>query len=138
RFKLTDDTAQIVVEICRRLDGIPFAIELAAARVRILSIPTLAQRLNERFRVLVGNRNELPRHQTMRALIDWSYELLGEQEKTVLRRLSVFAGGYAPHDATAVCTGDSVEGNEIFDLVASLVDKSLVTVDTQSATERFQ
>jgi len=138
RFTLTDDTAPIVADICRRLDGIPFAIELAAARIRILSVPNLAQRLSERFQVLVGNRTELPRHQTMRALIDWSYELLSEQEKTLLRRLSIFAGGYTLDAATAVCSGDGVDAREIFELTASLVDKSLVTADTQSVTERFQ
>jgi predicted ATPase/class 3 adenylate cyclase len=137
-FRLTDETAPIVAEICRRLDGIPFAIELAAARVRILSVSNLAHRLNERFKVLVGNRIELPRHQTMRALIDWSYDLLSDQEKTLLRRLSVFAGGYTLDAATAVCAGDGVDALEIFELMVSLVDKSLITADTQSANERFQ
>ena len=94
RFAFTDENAPIVAEICRRLDGIPLAIELAAARVKVLSVKALAEKLDERFRLLTGgDRTALPRQQTMRALVDWSYDLLSEQERLLFRRLAVFAGG---------------------------------------------
>ena len=103
RFALTDDNAPIVAEICRRLDGIPLAIELAAARVKILSIPNLAQRLNERFKILTGgSRNALPRQKTLGALIDWSYDLLTPQEQMLFSRVGIFAGGFSLDAATAV------------------------------------
>lgn len=138
RFALSDDTAPIVAEICRHLDGIALAIELAAARVKVLSIPHLAERLAERFRILTGgNRAALPRQQTLRALIDWSYDLLAESEKVLFRRASIFAGGWTLETASVVCVGDNVDAVDVLDLLASLVEKSLVVVDTSGPLERY-
>jgi non-specific serine/threonine protein kinase len=153
-FALTPENATAIAEICCRLDGIPLAIELAAARVKALPVGKLAERLDDMFRLLTsGSRTALPRHQTLRALIDWSYDLLSEPEQALLRRLSVFAGGWTLETAEAVC-GGSVDGgwsgtreaggvdgsggwgpstindqpstHEVLDLLAALVDKSLV------------
>ncbi len=127
-FALTGENAAHVAEIARRLDGIPLAIELAAARAKVLSPQQLVQRLDERFRVLTGgDRSALPRHQTMRALIDWSYDLLSERERAVFRALSVFAGGATLENAAEVCGGG--DELETLDVLASLVDKSLVVAD---------
>lgn len=118
------DDADAVREICRRLDGLPLAIELAAARLRALSPRQIADRLDDRFRLLTsGSRTVLPRQQTLRAVVDWSWELLTEQERTTLRGLSVFAGGCTLSAAEAVCGPDALEE------VAQLVDKSLVVAD---------
>ena len=137
RFILTDDNAPIVAEICRRLDGIPLAIELAAARVKILSIPNLAQRLNERFKILTGgNRTALPRQKTLGALIDWSYDLLNAQEQMLFSRVGIFAGGFSLDAATAVCSGEDLDEIDILDLLSSLTDKSLVVADTAGEQER--
>ncbi|MGA8535178.1 MAG: adenylate/guanylate cyclase domain-containing protein [Candidatus Tumulicola sp.] len=139
RFRLTDESAPIVAEICRRLDGIALAIELAAARVKVLAPRQLAQKLDERFRVLTGgSRAALPRQQTLRALIDWSYDVLSEQERTLFRRLAVFAGGFTLDFAAAVCTSEAIAGFEIFDLLASLVDKSLVVANAEGDKTRFR
>jgi predicted ATPase/DNA-binding SARP family transcriptional activator len=125
-FALDEATAGPVVRICRALDGIPLAIELAAARLRALTAAQVADRLDDRFRLLsVGDRAALPRHQTLRAVVDWSWELLDEPERTVLRRLSVFSGGATPASAEHVCALDG-DHREVIDLVAALVDKSLV------------
>src|SRR5262249_8588662 len=105
-FALSRRNALAVLEVCHRLDGIPLAIELAASRVRVLPVEQIARRLNDRFRLLSGgSRTALPRQQTLRALIDWSYHLLSESERTVLRRLSVFSGGWSVEAAEAVCAG---------------------------------
>ncbi len=139
RFELTDDNATIVAEICRRLDGIPLAIELAAARVKVLSIPNLAQRLNERFRILTGgSRTALPRQKTLSALIDWSYDLLSAQERALFTRLATFAGTFTLDAATAVCSGDGIDDTTMLDLMSSLVDKSLVVADTGGTLERYR
>nr|MDQ6942780.1 tetratricopeptide repeat protein [Candidatus Eremiobacteraeota bacterium] len=131
RFALTDDNAPYVAEIVRRLDGIPLAIELAAARVKILSPQQLMELLDERFRVLTGgDRSALPRQQTMRALIDWSYDLLSDQEQTLFRRLSIFVGGFTLDIATAVCVDEVIDDLAVLDLLSSLVAKSLVQADT--------
>ncbi|MBO4260860.1 ATP-binding protein, partial [Streptomyces griseorubiginosus] len=112
---------EAVQEICRRLDGLPLAIELAAARLRLLTPRQIADRLDDRFRLLTsGSRTVLPRQQTLRAVVDWSWELLDERERTVLREVSVFAGGWDLTAAEAVCTGPAA------DLVGALVDKSLI------------
>jgi predicted ATPase/class 3 adenylate cyclase len=138
RFALTDDTASIVAEICRRLDGIPLAIELAAARIKVLSIPNLAQRLNERFKILTGgSRTALPRQKTLGALIDWSYDLLTPQEQLLFTRVGIFAGGFSLDAATAVCSGEDLDEIEILDLLASLIDKSLLAADTSGEHERY-
>src|SRR5579883_1643794 len=131
-FTVTEQNAPAVAEICYRLDGIPLALELAAARVKALSPAQIAERLDDRFRLLTGgSRTVLPRQQTLRALVDWSYELLSEPEKTLLRRVSVFAGGWTLEAAETVCAGDPIEDWEVLDLLTSLVEKSLVLADEQ-------
>ena len=138
RFSLTDDNAPIVADICRRLDGIPLAIELAAARVKVLSIPNLAERLNDRFKILTGgSRSALPRQKTLTALIDWSYDLLSPQEQTLFTRVAIFAGGFSLAAATAVCAGEGLDEIEVLDLLSSLTDKSLVVADTAGEQERY-
>ncbi len=137
-FVLTDDNAPIVADICRRLDGIPLALELAAARVKILSIPNLAQRLNERFKILTGgSRTALPRQKTLGALIDWSYDLLTPQEQMLFSRVGIFAGGFSLDAAAAVCSGEELDEIDILDLLSSLTDKSLVVADTAGEQERY-
>lgn len=138
-FALTDDTAPVVAEICRRLDGIPLAIELAASRVKVLSVPTLAKRLDERFKILTGgSRTALPRQKTLTALIDWSYGLLNQQEQAFFNRLGVFAGGFTMDAATAVCAHGGIDEGDVLDLLSSLTDKSLVLADTSGNGERFR
>ncbi len=129
-FQITDQNATAVADICQRLDGIPLAIELAAARVRTLSVDMIAARLGDRFRLLAGgHRTALPRQQTLRALIDWSYDLLTESERVLLRRLAVFAGGWTLEGAEAVGAGGDIGGGDVLDLLARLVEKSLVTME---------
>jgi predicted ATPase len=128
-FAVDDGNVADVVRICRALDGMPLAIELAAARLRVLTPAQVAERLDDRFRLLaVGSRTSLPRHQTLRAVVDWSWELLDEPERLVLRRLSVFSGGATPEAAEQVCAFDGRPAAGFIDVIASLVDKSLVTV----------
>ena len=127
RFTLTNDNASVVGEICRQLDGIPLAIELAAARTTVLSIESLAKKLAHHYEILsVGGRNALPRHQTMRALIDWSYDHLSKAEQTLFRQLAIFSGGFNLELASAVCAHAGITAVEVLDLLASLIDKSLV------------
>ena len=135
-FVLTEKNARSVAQICQRLDGIPLAIELAAARIKVLSVEEIASRLDDRFSLLTaGSRTAIPRHQTLRATIDWSHELLTESERILLRRLSVFAGGFTLDAAESVCS-EGMRRSEILDLLGRLVDKSLVIVDEASATGR--
>jgi predicted ATPase/DNA-binding SARP family transcriptional activator/Tfp pilus assembly protein PilF len=125
--------------ICRRLDGIPLAIELAAARVRVLPIEQIASRLDDRFRLLTGgSRTALPRQQTLRALIDWSYDLLGRLERSLLCRLSVFAGGCTLEAAEKVCTDETIGETEILDLLTRLVDQSLVIYEPRGEEARYR
>jgi predicted ATPase/DNA-binding SARP family transcriptional activator len=129
-FQVDQVSAGPVAAICRALDGIPLAIELAAARVRALTPQQVAERLDDRFALLsVGTRGSLPRHQTLRAIVDWSWDLLDDNERAVLRRLSVFSGGATPDSAEHVCVldGDVADRANVVDVIASLVDKSLVT-----------
>jgi predicted ATPase len=108
-FTLTNQNAPAVAQVCHRLDGIPLGIELAAARVKVLSVERIAERLDDRFRLLTaGGRTVAPRHQTLKAAMDGSYDLLAEQERTLLRRLSVFAGGWPLEAAEAVCAGEGI------------------------------
>ncbi|MDO8474641.1 MAG: tetratricopeptide repeat protein [Candidatus Rokubacteria bacterium] len=138
-FTLTDGTAPAVVQICQRLDGIPLALELAAARVRTLSVQQITAHLDERFRLLTGgSRTALPRHQTLRGLIDWSYGLLSEAERGLFRRVSVFVGGWTLEAAAAVCVGDGVDRYDIVDLLGRLVDKSLCLTDGQGSDPRYR
>ena len=130
-FHLGAGNIAAVAQVCARLDGIPLALELAAARVKTLSAEQISSRLDDRFRLLTGgSRTALPRQQTLKATIDWSYDLLAPAEKIVLRRLSVFAGGWPLEAAESVCAGDEVEEWEVLDLIARLVAKSLVVAES--------
>jgi predicted ATPase/class 3 adenylate cyclase len=138
RFIYSDENAPYIAEICRRLDGIPLAIELAAARVRVLSPRQLAQRLDKRFRVLTGgDRTAFPRHQTMRALIDWSYDLLSDDERALFRKLSIFPGSFTMETAIALCAHEAGEIVAL-DLLSSLVDKSLVQIEPGESGMRYR
>ncbi|QVQ54477.1 winged helix-turn-helix domain-containing protein [Spiractinospora alimapuensis] len=124
---IDDATLSTMARVCRSLDGMPLAIELAAARLRTMPLDQLANRLDDRFRLLTtGSRTAMPRHQTLRAVVDWSWELLDDAERRVLRRLSVFAGGAGLDGAERVCAGDGVGQEDVFPLISSLVEKSLV------------
>jgi predicted ATPase len=139
RVALTRDNAASVARLCRRLDGMPLAIELAAARTNVLSVEQIGARLDDRFRLLTGgSAAALPRHRTLRATMDWSYGLLAERERMVLGRLSVFAGGWTLEAAEAVCAGDGVEPADVLDSLSRLVDSSLVTTDTQYGAVRYR
>jgi predicted ATPase/DNA-binding CsgD family transcriptional regulator len=131
-FELTDSNTPTVIRLCSMLDGMPLPIELAAARIRVLSVEQICSRLEDSFALLAGGgRDTVPRQRTLRATIDWSYELLSEEERVLLRRLSVFAGGFALDAAEAVCSGDGIEPVEVLDLLSHLVDKSLVMATEQ-------
>jgi predicted ATPase/class 3 adenylate cyclase len=136
-FALTPENMVAVAELCWRLDGIPLAIELAAARVKVLAPAQILARVDDRFRLLSGgSRTALPRQQTLSALIDWSYDLLTEKERALLRRLSVFVAGRTLEMAEQVCLGDDLESWEILDLLGSLVDKSLLSVEPDHVGEQ--
>jgi predicted ATPase/class 3 adenylate cyclase len=138
-FEVTNQNASTLVSICHRLDGIPLAIELAAARVRSLAVEEINRKLDQRFRLLTGgSRTALPRQQTLRSLIDWSYDLLHDPEKLALQRLSVFAGGWTLEAAEQVCAGEGVEDLEALDLLTSLTDKSLVVVEQNGGHSRYR
>jgi non-specific serine/threonine protein kinase len=138
-FALTPGTGAAVAEICRRLDGIPLAIELAAARVRVLSAEQIARRLDDAFRLLTaGSRTALPRHRTLRATMEWSHSLLGAREQVLLRRLAAFHGSYTLEAAEAVCAGAPLEAEDILDGVAALVDKSLVVMEPGDGVARYR
>lgn len=137
-FSITPVNTAAVIEIVTRLDGIPLALELAAVRVKLLSAEQIADRLSDRFRLLSGGgRTVLPRQQTLRAAIDWSYDLLKEEECALLRRLAVFAGSWTVEAAMAVCSDSQVEAEDLFDLLGRLVDKSLVVVLEGVEENRF-
>ena len=134
-FTLDDETREAVAAICRRLDGIPLAIELATARLKVFSPAQIAERLDDRFRLLTGgSRTALPRQRTLQATMDWSYDLLSDAEKALLRRLAVFYGGFTFEAAEEVADDDVVDRYEIIDLLTRLVDASLVTVDEGTET----
>ncbi|MBV9197417.1 MAG: winged helix-turn-helix domain-containing protein [Solirubrobacterales bacterium] len=132
-FCLDSTTADAVARICRRLDGIPLAIELAAARTRALNPTDIVQRLDDRFKLLrSGTRDAMARHQTLQATVDWSHELLTESERVLFRRLSVFAGGWTLADAESVC-GDALRTDDVFEVLSELVAKSLVVAEPRLA-----
>ena len=138
-FALSDDIAPAVEEVCRRLDGVPLAIELAAARVRSLSPTEIARGLDERFSLLAGgDRNALPRQRTLLALIDWSYDLLEASEQRLFERLAIFPGSFDVDAMVATCSGDGIENAAAFNLFSSLVDKSLVVAEREGAVTRFR
>ena len=136
-FSLTQESSSVVAEICHRLDGIPLAIELAAARINTLSAEQISARLSESFKLLASNgRTRLARQQTLQASIDWSWNLLSDSERVLLRRLSVFAGGWTLDAAESICSSDDIESQHVLDLITQLVMKSLVVVDQESVGER--
>ena len=138
-FRLTNENAASVAEIVRRLDGIPLAIELAAARVRMMTPEQIVAALEDRFRLLHGStRTAVPRHQTLRASVDWSYNLLGEEERVVLRRLAVFAGGFTLDAAEEVCSEGGIARVNVLDIVTRLVDRSLVQVGEEASAARYR
>jgi predicted ATPase/DNA-binding CsgD family transcriptional regulator len=135
-FVLTQSNGPAVAQVCRRLEGIPLAIELAAARKGVLSVERIAERLDDSLRLLTaGGRTALPRHRTLRATLEWSHELLGEPERKQFRRLSVFAGGLTLEAAEAVGAGDGIEQLDVLDLLSKLVDKSLVVAEASPGEE---
>jgi predicted ATPase len=138
-FELTDENAPIVAEICLKLDGIPLAIELAAARVETFGVRGLATHLDDRFRLLTsGRRSGPPRHRTLRAALDWSYDVLSEPERAVLRRLGIFMGGFTLDAACAVVADPGLLKGEVIDVVAELVEKSLAVVETTETEPRLR
>ncbi len=135
-FKATEKNTPAITRICQRLDGIPLAIELAAARLNMLTTDQLASRLDNAFHLLIsGSRTALPRHQTLRATIDWSYDMLSDPERILLRRLSVFAGGCSMEAAESVCTGNGIIVDEILDLLSSLANKSILQAERKQGEE---
>ena len=138
-FLITQENVTTVADICRRLDGVPLAIELAAARVKLLSVAQIRDRLHDRFRLLAGGgRTAVARQRTLEATVDWSYELLADGERRVLGRLSVFSGGWTLEAAEQVCGGRGIDSREVLDLLSRLVDKSLVIVDEAGAERRYR
>jgi len=136
-FKVTNENAPALAQICHRLDGIPLAIELAAAKIRVLSVEQIAQRLNDRFKLLTGgSRTSLERHQTLRATVDWSYNLLPPEEQILLRRLSVFVGGWTLEAAESVCNGDAKDNT--LNLLEQLINKSLVLREEKHGASRYR
>src|SRR4030095_3290896 len=136
QFRVNNENSAALAGICSQLDGIPLAIELAAARTKVLSVEKIYERLNNRFSLLTaGNRTALPRQQTLKALIDWSYDLLSEQEKILWGRLSVFNDGWTLESAEYICSDDKVKSDEVFDILSSLVEKSIIIFDEEN--ERY-
>jgi predicted ATPase/DNA-binding SARP family transcriptional activator/DNA-binding CsgD family transcriptional regulator len=132
-FELTGENARAIVEVCRRVEGIPLAIELAAARMGALAVEDVAQRLEDSLKLLTsGGRTAEPRHHTLRATLDWSHELLGKPEQHLFGRLSVFAGGWTLEAAEEVCSGSGIEQDGVLDLLSGLVDKSLVVIEAEA------
>src|SRR5215218_6543617 len=134
-FELTLRNGQAVAQVCRRLEGIPLAIELAVGRMGVLSAEQLALRLEDSLKLLTGGRTADPRHRTLRATLEWSYELLSEPERTLFRRLSVFAGGWTLEAAEEVSSGEDIEQDDVLDILSKLVDKSLVVAEASPGVE---
>jgi predicted ATPase/DNA-binding SARP family transcriptional activator/DNA-binding CsgD family transcriptional regulator len=138
-FELTLRNGQVVAQVCRRLEGIPLAIELAAGRMGVLSAEQLSMRLEDSLKLLTGGRTADPRHRTLRATLDWSHELLSEPERVLFRRLSVFAGGWTLEAAEEVCSGEGIEQGEVLELLSEVVDKSLVVAGArEEGAPRFR
>ena len=138
-FALSDENVESVAGLCRDLDGIPLAIELAAARLRMLSTEQISSGLSDRFRLLTGGpRTALERHQTLRASLDWSHDLLSAEEQTLLRRLAVFTGGFTLEQVEQVCAGDGLGRDRLLDLLGSLLDQSLVIADERDRGVRYR
>jgi predicted ATPase len=138
-FTVTKENAPFLAQICHRLDGIPLAIELAAAKVRVLSVEQIASRLDDRFRLLTGgSRTALERHQTLRAAIDWSYNLLPVNEQMLFSRLSIFAGGWTLEAAEFVCSGEIVNQEDVLTLLEYLINKSMVIAEENGSEVRYR
>ena len=138
-FAVTSENAPAIAQICYRLDGIPLAIELAAAKIRVLGVEQIAKRLDDRFRLLTGgSRTALERHQTLRAAIDWSYNLLPSTEQALLRRLSIFLGGWTLDAAESVCVDELVQSADVLDLLEQLINKSLVLMEESHGETRYR
>ena len=138
-FALTEHNAPAVAQVCYRLDGIPLAIELAAARTKVLSVEEISERLDDSFGLLAdGGRTALPRQRTLHATMDWSHELLGREERALFRRLSVFAGGFSLEAAESVCAGEDFESDEVLGLLSHLVDKSLIVAREAGGETRYR
>jgi non-specific serine/threonine protein kinase len=138
-FDLTAENASSVASICAQLDGIPLAIELATPRLRSMSVDELSGGLDQRFALLTeGSRTALPRHRTLRSMLDWSYDLLTEREQAMLRRVAVFAGGWTLASAEQVCAGDGIDASDVIEPLTSLVDKNLVVTDEQAGATRYR
>ncbi|MBK6878631.1 MAG: hypothetical protein IPG99_19905 [Ignavibacteria bacterium] len=135
-FRVTNTNAHALAEICNRLDGIPLAIELAAARVKVLSLEKIYERLNDRFSLLTGGRRTaLPRQQTLRAMIDWSYDLLSEREGTMEQAIGI-SGGWTLEAAEEICSDEKVKQREVLDLLIQLAEKSIIIYDEDK--ERYR
>jgi predicted ATPase/DNA-binding SARP family transcriptional activator len=138
-FAIGPQILLVIAQICQRLDGIPLAIELAAARTNMLTVEQISKRLDDRFNLLTGgSRTDLPRHQTLRATIEWSYDLLSEKERLLFRCLAVFVGGWTLEAAEEVCSGKDIEVGEVLDLLFQLVNKSLVLVESRESLVRYR
>jgi predicted ATPase/tetratricopeptide (TPR) repeat protein/DNA-binding XRE family transcriptional regulator len=138
-FSLTIDNVPSVAQICNKLDGVPLAIELAAARIKTFSVEQIAVRLQENFSLLsAGNRTALPRHQTLQAAIDWSYDLLSSAEQTLFRRLSIFVNGWTLDAAESICSDANIQSETMLDLLSQLINKSLVIVDETQGKTRYR
>ena len=138
-FELTEQNAPAVAQVCYRLEGIPLAIELAAARTKVLSVEEISARLGESFRLLAArSRTAMPRQRTLQATMDWSHELLRQKERALFRRLSVFAGGFTLDGAESICAGEDLQGDEVLELLSQLVDKSLVVAQERDGKARFR
>lgn len=137
-FTVTDENVRIVADICSDLDGIPLAIELAAARIKVLGVDKIRERLGDRFKLLTGGRRTaLPRQQTLKALIDWSYDLLSDEEKALWERLSVFSGGWKLEAAEEICEDDLIQQYDILDLLFNLTEKSIIIYDSDNDRYRM-
>jgi predicted ATPase len=138
-FHLTAENASSVASICTRLDGMPLAIELASARLRSMSVDELSERLDQRLALLTdGSRAALPRHRTLRSMLDWSYDLLTKREQAMLRRVAVFAAGWTLASAEQVCAGNGIDASDVIEKLTSLVDKNLVVTDEQAGATRYR
>ena len=138
QFAVTSENSAAIASVCRRLDGIALALELAAPRVRTLSVEELSQGLDRRFELLTqGSRTALPRQRTLRALIDWSYDLLSDAEKAMLRRVSIFSGGWTLQAAEAICTDRECDVTQVLDLLESLLNKNLISAQEHDGDTRY-
>jgi predicted ATPase/DNA-binding CsgD family transcriptional regulator len=138
-FELTEQNAPAVTKICYRLDGIPLAVELAAARTKVLSVEEISTRLADSFRLLTaGSRTAAPRQRTLQATMDWSHELLGRKERAVFRRMSVFAGGFTLEAAESICAGEELQRDEVLELISRLVDQSLMVAQERDGAARYR